>query len=67
MIEVKGSAKTKTPINTAVIGSKAPKTEVRVDPIRLTASTKVIIDTIVGINANSVILITQEVSLTGNH
>lgn len=67
IIEEKGSENTTTPIITAVMGSNAPKTEVRVDPILLTASTKVIIDTMVGIKANNVIFRTHEVSFTGNH
>ena len=36
---VKGSPKTATPMTTAVSGSKAPKTEVSVGPMRLMACT----------------------------
>lgn len=66
-MDEKGSEKTKTPMITAVIGSKAPKTDVSVDPILLTASTNVIIDTMVGISASNVMLRTQDTSFTGNH
>ena len=44
---VKGSPKTATPMTTAVSGSKAPKTEVSVGPMRLMACTSVMFDTAV--------------------
>ena len=49
---MKGSPKTKTPTQTAVTGSVAPSTEVRVEPIWCTACTNVMLDTTVGKKAN---------------
>lgn len=54
---MKGSPKTKTPTQTAVTGSVAPSTEVRVEPIWCTACTNVMLDTTVGKKANKTRLI----------
>lgn len=67
IFKVKGSLNTHIPIITAVSGSKAPSTEVNVEPIFLTALTKATVDTIVGIIAKDIILITEDVSCNGNH
>ena len=56
---VKGSPKTKTPTQTAVTGSVAPSTEVRVEPIWCTACTNVMLDTTVGKKANKTRLIKE--------
>ena len=55
--EVNGSPKTNTPTQTAVTGSIAPKTAVRVDPILCTACTNVIFEITVGTTANKIRLI----------
>ena len=49
---MKGSPKTKTPTQTAVTGSVAPSTEVRVEPIWCTACNYVMIDNTIVKNAN---------------
>ena len=56
---MKGSPKTKTPTQTAVTGSVAPSTEVRVEPIWCTACTNVMLDTTVGKKANKTRLIKE--------
>lgn len=56
---MKGSPKTKTPTQTAVTGSVAPSTEVRVEPIWCTDCTNVMLDTTVGKKANKTRLIKE--------